>query len=201
MTTVYRVRFTLSGFTGGPGYSTFSFQDLNTDTARNAAGAAIRVFFNGIAGNWLSTWTGAVDTLVSEHDMATGQLTGQSVMTTPPAAITGAMSATAYAGGSGAVISWKTGLIYAGRRVQGRTFCVPLVGVYETDGTLTSGALAVLRGSAAGLIADTATVFSVWHKTMTKPTDGTKPVQVGGAIAPADTYVVKDQASQLRSRR
>jgi len=201
MATVYRVRAVWSGFQGAPGYSNFSFMDLTTDAARNAAGAGVKNFFTSLAGFLSTAWSISVQGEVTEWDMATGQLTGAATMTTVPTAQVGTGTPAAYAGGSGLCVTWKTGLIFNGRRVIGRTFVVPALGCYETDGTLTAGAITAANTAATQLIGVSGADFAIWAKTFTKPTDGTKPVQIGGNLAPATSYAVKDMASQLRSRR
>lgn len=201
MATVYRVRAVWSGFAGAPGYTNFHFQDLTTDTAKNAAGAAVKAFFTSLNTMFSTGWSIAVQSEVTEWDMATGQLTGATNMTTPPTPQAGTVTPVAFAGGSGLCVTWKTGLIYNGRRVIGRTFVVPAMGIYETDGTLTAGAMTTAGTAASGLIAAAGAEMVIWAKTYTKPTDGTKPVQIGGNMAPAQSYVVKDMAAQLRSRR
>jgi hypothetical protein len=201
MATVYRVRAVWSGFAGAPGYSNFSFSDLTTDAARNAAGAAVKGLFTGIAANLSPNWTITVQPEVTEWDVATGQLTGASAMTTPPTPQTGTGTAVAYAGGSGACITWKTSVIFNGRRVTGRTFMVPLVGAFEVDGTLSGATLAAFTSSANAFVATAGADVAVWAKQMTKPTDGSKPVQIGGTVASVTSIAVKDMASQLRSRR
>lgn len=201
MATVYRVRAVWSGFQGAPGYSNFSFQDLTTETSRNNAGAAVKAFFTALANHLSTAWTVSVLGEITEWDMATGQLTGASTMTTIPTGQVGTGTPAPYAGGSGLCVTWKTGVIFQGRRVVGRTFIVPALGCYEADGTLTAGAIAAANTAANGLIGATGAEFCIWAKQFTKPTDGTKPVQVGGAIAPVTSHSTKDMASQLRSRR
>lgn len=201
MPTAYRVRAVWSGFAGAPGYSNFHFLDLTTDANRNAAGAAVKAFFTAQANSLLTAWTISVQSEVTEWDVATGQLTGAVNMTSPPTPTVGTAAVGPFAGGSGYVITWKTSLIYNGRRVTGRTFIVPAFGVFENDGTLSTTAITNANTAAAGLIGAANADLGVWARTFTKPTDGTKPVQIGGTIASANSYLVKDMASQLRSRR
>jgi len=164
MATVYRVRAIWSGFAGAPGYSNFHFQDLTTDTARNAAGAAVKAFFTGMSGHLANTWSVTVQGEVTEWDMATGQLTGAANMSTVPTAQVGTATPAPYAGGSGMAVTWKTGLIYLGRRVTGRTFFVPAVGVYEADGTLTSTAITTASNAAQALISAAGAELAIWAK-------------------------------------
>lgn len=201
MPTAYRVRAVWSGFAGAPGYTNFHFSDLTTDANRNAAGAAVKAFFTSLANQLLTAWTISVQSEITEWDVATGQLTGAVNMTTPPTPQVGTAAVGPYAGGSGLCITWKSGVIYQGRRVTGRTFVVPAFGVFENDGTLTTVAITAANTAAAGLIGASNADLAIWAKQYTKPTDGTKPVQIGGTLAPATSYLVKDMASQLRSRR
>jgi len=82
--------------------------------------------------------------------------------------------------------------------VKGRTFIVPAVDCFASDGTLSPGAITAALAAGAGLIAAAGAEFAVWKRVYN---DATPPVQVGGAIAPVQAVTVKDMASQLRSRR
>lgn len=198
MPSVYRVGATWNGFQGSPGYTRFSWQELSSDTNRNAAGAAIRQFFFAQAAHFLTTWTITIDAEIQEFDMGTGQLIGAAAMPTVPSPVAGTHSTAAYAGGSGYSVGWRTGEIFNGRRVQGRSFIVPAVDVYESNGTMTSTAIATATAAGNALIASGINGFSIWAKLMTKDSP---PVQIGGALYAVSSCIVKDQASQLRTRR
>lgn len=199
MASVYRITAVWTGFTGAPGYSKFSFSDLTDATSRNAAGAKVRQLFEDLKAYRQIGWNVTVVPQVDEFDMATGALVGSAPMTTPPAASNGsATSTTAYAGGSGFCITWNTSLIIARRRVRGRTFFVPAVTVFEADGTITPAAITAVNTAATTFIALTAPRPNVWSRQWN---NATPPVQVGGALAPVDTFTFRDMASQLRSRR
>jgi hypothetical protein len=199
MTDVARVTAVWTGFTGAPGYSNFHFTSLDTDTARNSAGAAVRTFFAAFGAYLASTWTITVQPNIKVFDMTSGKLIREDTMTTPPAVLPGSSAAVAYAGGAGLVVRWNTGLIYNGRRVRGRTYMVPLQGVSQSDGTLASAVITAAVNAGNALIANTPADFAIWAKLFDK-TSG-KPVQVGGGIAPADTCAVTDQTGILKSRR
>lgn len=201
MPTVYRVTAIWAGFQGAPGYSKFSFSDLTTEAARNAAGAAVKAYFQALTPYMLNTWTVAIQALVEDFDVATGDLTGENQMTTVPSAAAGSSAATNWVQGSGFFVGWRTSTIYLGRRVQGRTFHVPAVACFDTDGTLSAGSLTAIRAAADGLVAAVGAELCVWAKQWTKPVPPAKPVQIGGVLAPVTSSLVKDQASQLRSRR
>jgi hypothetical protein len=199
MPTVYRTTALWTGFQGAPGYTKFSWDDLATDAARNAAGAAMRSFFFSISQHWASSWNIAVQPTVQGFDTATGTLLSEASMTTVPAVVFGSAIAAPYAGGSGVAISWKTSSIFNGRRVQGRTFLVPIIGAFETDGTLVSSTITEITTAGNALIAGSSPKFSIWAHSW----DNTKdpPVMTGGDKFAVTSCVVKDMASQLRSRR
>src|SRR5262245_60702360 len=198
MPTVYRVTAVWSGFIGAPGYSKFSFGDLTDASLRQAAVDRVAALFTQTR-SWLQTsWSVQVQQSIDQFDMETGLLTGTSTAATKPPVVNGLASAVAYAGGSGYCITWNTGLIYNGRRVRGRTFRAPTVRCLDTDGTLTSSALTNIGGAADTFIGPSAPRPAIWAKIF-GGADG--KTQVGGALAPIDSYKLRDGASQLRSRR
>lgn len=198
MTTVYRVTALWTGFQGAPGYSRFSFQDLIDPTSRNAAGAAVRTMFNDLQAVFPDEVRINVQPTIQEYDMATGVLTGESSMTTTPGTAAGT-AAGAYAAGAGFFVTWNTGVIFNGRRLKGRTFFVPAAACFDTDGSLDTTSLALIQTKANALVATAGANLCVWGKLWN--TDVTPAVQIGGALAPADSATVKDQASSLRTRR
>jgi hypothetical protein len=198
MASVYRVTAIWSGFQGAPGYSKFSFQDLTTAAAQNAAGAQIRTFFDTLKVYMKTTWSVTVQPTIQEYDMATGDIIGEASMSSVPVAVSGGAAGGSWPGGSGYCVSWKSNLFFNGRKVQGRTFMVPAVDCFEGDGTLSAGAVSAIQGAGAALIAAPGAEFCLWAKTFT---DTTPRVQNGGAVVPVTACVVKDAASQLRSRR
>lgn len=198
MVSVYRVTAVWSGFTGAPGYTKFSFADLTDATSRNAAGAKVKQLFVDLAAYRANTWSVLVQPSVDEYDMATGALIGSQLMTVIPTASLGTGGSVAFAGGSGFCITWNTGLILDRRRLRGRTFFIPAESCFETDGTLAAAAITTISTAANTFLAFTAPRPNIWSRqyNTAKP-----PVQVGGALAPIDTYTLRDTASQLRSRR
>lgn len=199
MASVYRITAIWSGFTGAPGYTKFSFSDLTDATSRNNAGAKVKQLFVDLAAFRTTAMTVLVSPSIDEFDMATGALLGTSTMTTPPTASAGTLpTSTVYAGGSGFCITWNTSLILGRRRVRGRTFFVPSVGCFENDGTISSSAVTSIQTAANTFLALTAPRPNVWSRQWS---GGSPPVQIGGALAPVDTFTFRDMASQLRSRR
>lgn len=198
MPSVYRVTAVWSGFNGAPGYSKFSFQDLVDASSRNAAGARVRALFDDTKAYRQSGWTVLVSPAIDEFDMATGALLGTALMTTPPLVVAGTVTPAAYSGGSGWCVTWNTGLIQSRRRVRGRTFFVPGANCYDTDGTLSTAAVAAIGTAANTFVGTTAPRPNVWSRQWST---GQPPVQIGGGIAPIDSFTLRDMTSQLRSRR
>lgn len=198
MTSVFRVTAVWNGFVGAPGYTKFAFQDLTDATSRNAAGAKVRQLFEDTKAYRQSTWSVAVQAAIDELDMATGALLGTAAMTVVPAASVGSAAAIGFAGGSGFCVTWNTGLIFARRRVRGRTFFVPATACFDPDGTLVATALTAINAAAATFITPTAPRPNIWQRQWST---AHPPVQIGGGLAPIETYTLRDSASQLRSRR
>lgn len=198
MASVYRITAVWSGFTGAPGYTKFSFADLTDATSRNAAGAKVKQLFEDLKQFRLAAMTVLVNPSIDEFDMATGALIGNATMTTPPTASVGTAVSTNWAGGAGFCITWNTSLILGRRRVRGRTFFVPAVACFDTDGTINPTSVTQIGTAANTFLALTAPRPNVWSRQWSA---GTPPVQVGGALAPVDSFTFRDMASQLRSRR
>lgn len=197
MASVYRITAVWSGFTGAPGYSKFSFADLTDNTSRNAAGAKVRQLFEDLKAYRQIPWSVLVNSAVEEFDMATGALMGTALMTTPPTASAGSLTAGAYTGGAGYCVTWNTGLILNRRRVRGRTFFVPAASCYDSDGTIAPAAVTAIQAAANTFLALTAPRPNIWQRSWSS---GQPAVQIGGALAPIDSFTFRDQTSQLRSR-
>lgn len=199
MATVSTVTAVWAGFTGAPGYSRFNFAELANASAVQAAVNAVRTLLSTNTTGMLTTWSINVQTLVQHHDLATGALTGETTAGTPPSAINGSVVATtAYAGGSGLVVNWVTGQFWNGRKVRGRTFIVPAVGQYSSDGTITPGAQTNWQNAGAAFAATSGITPVVWAKKFDAPSGGN---QVAGAAFTITGATVPDRAAQLRSRR
>lgn len=199
MADVFKVTAVWTGFVGSPGYSKFAFQLLDTQTALDAAGTAVRTFFDSIKVLLQPSWTVQVQSEIAIFDMATGRLTNQATMTTTPAPVVGTSAQTTYVGGAGAYVAWRTPIIFNGHRVQGRTFLVPLAATITTDGTLAPSTITTIQGAGNALIATSAADFVIWSKQFNMVDN--KPVQVGGALGPVTSCSVPDKTGILRSRR
>ena len=98
----------------------------------------------------------------------------------------------AYASGTGACFVWNTGIFLTRRQLRGRTFMVPLAGMVDTDGSLSTGFASAVNTSTATFLAATVGKLSVWHR----------PVGfAGGTARLVDGYSLHDRPAFLNSRR
>lgn len=205
MPDVSRVTAVWTGFPGAPGVSKFSFLPLTTDAARNAAGAAVRSFFFGIQTLLPNGVNIAVQPTVDDVDVITGKLTNTGSMSSVPTAVVSTTTAAPYAAGSGCVITWLGSGVFAGRRIKGRTFIVPIVGGFESNGSLVNTTVSLVQSTGDALIAATGADLAIWSRTWSaKPYPTPKdwfPTPLSGNLTAATGCVVADSASQLRSRR
>lgn len=199
MASVFRTTATWQSFIGAPGYTKLAFINVVGTAGADAVVAATRTFMFAFAPSIPAGTTIQVAREVAEYDEVTGTLIGELAAATTPALIT-CTGAGNYAGGSGFFVGWRTGTIWQGHRVQGRTFIVPSVGGFEANGTLTSGQIAAAQSAGDALIGDATTTFAIWAKRFTVGTDG-KPHQTNGAAFQTTTAFVRDRASGLRTRR
>jgi len=200
MANVSCVKAVWSGFTGAPGYSSFYFNELTDAASRNAAGAAVRAFFQSLSAHFLVGWSIQVQSLVQSFDIGTGKLTGEGAMSTVPGIVNGVtVGTTVWAGGTGYVVNWLTGAIHNGRKVRGRTFIVPAVSTcFQNDGTVLDAVATTAQNAGNTLIADASTEFGVYARYWN---DATPPVQTGGGFSSATGVLVPNRAAQLRTRR
>lgn len=149
-----------------------------------------RAFLAGIAGSMPDDVQLTFPGEVLDRDTATGVLTAVHAIN-PPAAVSGSQVG-GYAAPVGARVHWHTSAIVSGRRLQGRTFIVPLVsGAFASDGTLVEATRDALKAVAETYIDSGVNAWveaSVWS-----PTHGIQ--------ADITSVTVPDQAAVLRSRR
>lgn len=190
---IYRVTAEWRGFLGAPGYSNFYFTEVPSDPGPEAGRNRVIAFMNGINPVLPSDVEYFVQGEVATVDENTGLVTDYDQLRSDVSPGTGGMSGP-YSAASGAVISWMTPGVRNGRRVQGRTFIVPLGGsAYQADGTLASSTIDTLGDAAEELVgADFESGFSVWSR----------PGSAGdGEVWPVNAYRIPDMSAVLRSRR
>lgn len=199
MVNVSTVTAVWNGFQGAPGYSRFNFAELTSPANVQTAVNAVRTFFDGIKAHLVTTWSINVQPVVQHRDLATGVMTGEATAGVTPAVVNGTqLTSVTYAGGAGYVIDWTTGAFFNGRKIRGRTFIVPAVGVFSSDGTISSTAQTTAQNAANALVATAGVSLGIWAK---KFTDTAPPVQVAGSLAPVTGVLVPDRSAQLRTRR
>lgn len=128
----------------------------------------------------------------------TGTLTG--VWTASGAGTVSGNGSAQCAAGVGAVISWQTGGIVAGKKLRGRTFMVPIAfkdpgsgdEAFDNDGTFGPATLVKIQTLANAIMASGP--LAVWHRpTTTGGSDGTSYGVVSNRVP--------DRVSTLRTRR
>ena len=210
---ILKVKLAWTGFQGGPGVSNFYFGDFTdqpawipTQAMVDAAAVAVTTFATA-----LQDYIAPTVRLQVQQDCDLIQDSDASIQGSFTAAAQGvkpstAQSGSAYSAASGAVIDWKTAEVRNRRRIQGRTFLVPLAQTaYESDGTIAGGALNAFGTAAAALVNGTGYPdFGVWSRPRkAKGPDGkpTGPVLPNGQFAIATAVKVPDMSAVLRSRR
>jgi hypothetical protein len=199
MANVSSVTATWQGFSGAPGYSRFHFSELTTPAQAQTAVNAVRSFFGSLGSHLMTTWSVQVSSVVQNTDVASGDLVAEITAPTPPTPVAGTIANTnVYTGGSGYVIDWITGQFWNGRKVRGRTFIVPAVGVYSPDGTISTAAQTTAQNAATALIGTAGITLAIYAR---KFDDSKPPKQQAGAVFAVNGVLVPDRAAQLRTRR
>lgn len=162
-------------------------------TTASAAALAWRTFLFSAVSGIPTGATIAFQSAVPIFDTS-GAQTDEITMTTVPTSIAGSGSG-GYAGGSGAVVTWLTGVFHLGRRVRGRTFLVPLqVTAFQADGTLASAFQSQVQAAGNTFAASTPKPVIRSVKTSGGGTPSAVVVPISGCSVP-------DRAAVLRSRR
>lgn len=193
--TVSRVVAVWTGWSGGPGFTSFHFLNLE-GAAQTGVDAVHRFMSEAFAQNPDGSPTllpGAltinINVDVEHYDEETGVLTGLE-STTEPAPISGG-GADPWSAAVGICASWSTPQIHQGRRIRGRTFLVPHLGCDSNSGTISvNGRDAVAR--AGQELIDSGPGFVIWSR----PDNGT-----GGALGVVGGVNVPAASAVLRSRR
>lgn len=191
-----RVRAVGSGWTGGPGLSTFYFNEgvapIDGALATNVTGR-VRAYFDALRpyGPLPVTWQ--VDPVVAAVDAADGYLTQEVIATATPAPVIGSGGAVPGPAFVALVGRLRTNSFQDGRRIQGRTFYSPLASSF-TDSTLpeTAAQTAQVTGLTALLTTGGGPQLVVWRRP--------KPGQAGAMFA-VTTVSSAPEFGVLRSRR
>ena len=136
MAAIFHVKWGWSGPTGGQGYTNLFF-DGTTDTPAAALTAVTnsRLLFAGVSALIPDAYTITPFTDVRVIDDVTGDLLNIYTVTGVTPVDCG--GAGVFAGPAGACVDWLTTTVHGSRRMQGRTFFVPLFGsAYDSNGTI-----------------------------------------------------------------
>lgn len=176
-------------WTGGPigaGATVLHFVSIGSGVAAQQIADAVRVLFDSIKAFVPATVTWSFD---SEMKQLGDDGTLLAVYAVTPPANVQATGAGAYAAGTGLMVRHTTGTILGGRRIQGRTFIVPLLGSsYATTGviggatqTAVTAAFQALRATVNGF----GTPLAVWSRknVTTTPTSGSAAVSRVSTLA------------------
>lgn len=196
-----RCRVTWSGFTGGPGLSTFYFGSSTTNMD------ALKTFLTQMCFYMPNPVAFSIPNGGDQINETDGKITGTWIATNAGGS-TGSGGTAAYSGVSGFCVDWLSSLIVNGSRVQGRTFFVPASSnVYQTNGSLVDGTITTLQGQAQALIVAYAGEMKVFARPFPgraeqpgPPIKPAVPARVGSA-ATILTARIPDKAVVLRSRR
>jgi len=143
MTDIYVAKVDWTGNYGHTGISRFAFVSSDggvpTDTQRDGVLTAINTFLNANSGGIPTDVGWVMDPLVESYDGVLGTLTGE-LATAGGIAPGVGTNGSSYSNGVGLTVKWKTGGTFNGRRIQGRTFIVPLAGQqFSTTGHVQAG--------------------------------------------------------------
>jgi len=160
----YRAVWTVPG--GGTGYSVFHFQNATSSIAQDQADG-IHDFFDAVKSQ-------LPDDVQVNFEAEVLSLAENGTLldvfpVTPPAEVDGSSSGV-YQRPAGVRIDWLTGQIVSGRRLNGRTYIVPVVSTaFDTEGLLVAANRAIFQGAADTLISDSNSWgnLAVWSRTHT----------------------------------
>lgn len=192
MTTMRRCRVSWDGLPGLPGLSTFYFGVASPNVS------ALVTFFTAIKALFPSALSWTIPSSGDEIDDASGALTGGWVGS-GGGTVTATGGAGAYAAGTGCQVQWQTGVVAHGRRIKGSTFLVPtVVGMYDTNGTLTSANQTTVQTAANALVAS-GVAWGIWQRPKKDPVSHV--VTRVGLYAATNAATVPDRVTSLRTRR
>jgi hypothetical protein len=200
MAVIVKVQALWNGFQGAPGYTNwYGLSDGDAAAAAQALGNRMRAFFVAIVASVPTGATIKVQRTYQVLDSITGRITSETNMTTDPAVVTGT-GAAAYSAASGAVVTWETGAFNdLGHRVRARSYLVPLTGVYDAEGTLSTAFLTTLGTAATAVLGGPGALICYSRPVKADPEKGI--VARAGFVNLVSAGNIKDKAAILRSRR
>ena len=196
MTDMLRVRAVINGNEGGLGLATFYFNGSTSATAAQAleGAARVRALFNSCASIMSSGITVQVSNQVDVITAESGVLS-TSFAVASQTLVTGTATGGLLPGATQGLLRLNTGVILAGRRVEGKSFIPgPTPGANATTGTPTSSYQTTL--AAAGTLLNTQITTALSSVTWHRPKN-----RIGGSIVLNTTFTAAPKWAVLRSRR
>lgn len=177
-----------SGGRIGAGATVFHFESIGSNAAAQILANGVRTFFDSLKGFLPQSINIDFDTEVRDLTSAGGLSAVYPI--TKPAAVVGT-NVSSYAAGTGLLVRHTTGVIAGGRRLQGRTFLVPIGSANFTNTgealpatqTTIAGYFATLKATAGGTGAN----FAVWSRK-------------NATVAPIQVSTVVSRVTTLRTR-
>lgn len=202
MAAIYQVTWEWDGSPGLPGFTNL-FYDATTDTPTDALAAATksRLLFSGVASLLPSTITISLRPDVRVISDLDGTLLNIYTVSGPAAVVGGA--AAAYSAPVGACVDWLTTTVHGTRRMQGRTFLVPLTGAaFDGNGSLSGTTLTAIATAAEAMRTGSGPTFGVWGRPRDADPLHVPPITArAGLWGPAVSSRVPDKSVVLTSRR
>jgi len=191
-----RVRAVGSGWTGGPGLTTFYFTEgvlpIDNAMAVNLTGR-VRAYFDALKAYTSSVISWQVDPVIAAMDPATGNLTQEVSASPAPAPVLGTGGAPIGPAFVALIGRLRTNSFQEGRRIQGRTFYAPLAAPFTDSTTPETGAQAAqVTGLTAVLTTGGGAPLVVWQRP--------RPGRAGSTYA-VTTVSSAPEYGVIRSRR
>lgn len=181
MANLHQVKVNWTGYPGGPGVSTFMFEDSATPPL-----AALRTLFVAFAGQIPTVVALDIPNTGRTVDLNGNVMGAWTGPTQSPFA--GSSPTPTYTAAAGAMIRWSTGAFIGGRELRGKTFIVPATtSTFDTNGTIAGGQITAFNNACATFLA-AAPTFRIWSRR-------------NAAVATPTSGLCVDKCVVLRSRR
>lgn len=193
--TVARLDCVGSGWTGGPGLSSYYFYTDNppTQTVVDALEAAVNAAYYACRSFLPLGISYQVQQEVRTYDEQNGMQIGDASITAPADPVVGTDNGRQLSRATMMKLRFTTGVFVNGRRIRGGNYFGPLgYTALDTEGQLASAAKSTLTNAFSGLLTVPNAALVVWHR----PVDG-----AGGATGVVTSVTVGTKPATLRSRR
>lgn len=202
MTNIWQSTWRWDGAPGMPGFTNLFFEGTAGDGPEAlAAVTKARRLFAGVAALIPSAISISPVTDVRLLDDATGNLVN--IFTVTGIATVPGGGGGVFAAPAGAVVDWITTTVHGSRRLQGRSFIVPLFGsAYDSNGTILNAYVTTIATAAEDMRTFTGPAFGVWGRPRAAQPSHVPPITArAGLWGPAVSSRVPDKTCVLTSRR